>query len=344
MRSDLSKRPWQTRSFPPLTTLSGVTEPERLSRPIAARLLGMNDLVIARRRGEEEIGDIAHLAHEVESFDKHKAIGDHAWLDLVHGGRRSVYGFTARRKGESQLLGYAQVSVGNETWALELVVHPLYRGVDAGVVSALLTRSIREIASQGGGHVHVWLSSHDHDAVAALSLAGFTRGRTLVQMRRRLPLEPELQSDLITRPFICGQDEEAWLTVNNRAFARHPEQGGWTRDTLSSRQREPWFDPKGFLLHFENDRLIAFCWTKIHSTAEPPMGEIYVIGVDPDYNGRGIGRSMCIAGLEHLSSKRLPIAMLYVDADNTNAVAMYDRLGFHPDHVDTAYVADIHRA
>ena len=307
----------------------------------AASLLLMNDLVIARRRGEEEIGEIARLAHDVESFDKHKALGDHAWLDLVHGGRRSVYGFTARRKSGSQLVGYAQVSVGNETWALELVVHPLYRSLEAGVVSALLTRSTREIAAKGGGHVHVWLSTRDYDAIEALKLAGFTRGRTLIQMRRHLPLEAEFQSDIQTRAFVCGQDEDAWLAVNNRAFASHPEQGGWTRETLSSRQREPWFDSRGFLLHFREERLVAFCWTKIHSNSEPPLGEIYVIGVDPEFNGRGIGRSICIAGLNHLAAKRLPIAMLYVDAENHGAVSMYEHLGFHPDHVDTAYVADI---
>ncbi len=301
----------------------------------------MNDLVIARRLGEEEIGEIARLAHDVESFDKHKALGDHAWLDLVHGGRRSVYGFTARRKSESQLLGYAQVSVGNETWALELVVHPLYRSLEDGVVSALLAWSTREIAAKGGGHVHVWLSRRDEDTVDALKLAGFTKGRTLIQMRRGLPLDRDLHSDIDTRSFVCGKDEDAWLAVNNKAFSSHPEQGGWARETLSSRQREPWFDPNGFLLHFANDQLIAFCWTKIHANSDPPMGEIYVIGVDPEFSGHGIGRRMCIAGLEYLAKQRLPIAMLYVDADNANAVAMYERLGFRPDHVDTAYIADV---
>ena len=302
----------------------------------------MENLIIARRVGEEEIGSITKLAAEAEAFDKHKALGDHTWLDMVHGGRKGVYGFTARRKNSAQLIGYAQISSGNETWALELVVHPLARRGDARVSQALLSRSVEEIARHGGGHVHVWIQHRSPELADALRDAGFVKGRNLVQMRRSLPLEPELaKASIETRPFISGQDDEKWLQVNNRAFANHLEQGNWNRETLLKRQNEQWFDSEGFLLHFDHDRLIAFCWTKIHSESDPPLGEIYVIGVDPAYSGKGLGRKICVAGLNYLASKSLPIAMLYVDADNSNALTMYEHLGFHPDHIDTAYVTDI---
>ena len=302
----------------------------------------MAAIVVARRVGEEEIGEISRLAAEAESFDKHKALGDHTWLDLVHGGRKGAYGFTARFEGRTQLIGYAQLSVGNNSWALEVVVHPLHRSRRSGVTEALIRRSLQEIAANGGGHVHIWLSHNDHEMVEVLASEGFRRGRELIQMRRRLPLERDLISEPIeTRPFVCGQDEIEWLRVNNLAFASHPEQGGWTLETLSSRQKEPWFDPQGFLLHFQGKQLAAFCWTKIHADTEPMMGEIYVIGVDPTLGGRGLGRRICIAGLEYLARKRLPVAMLYVDSDNASAVSMYEHLGFHPNHADTTYVADI---
>ena len=309
---------------------------------LAGRLLPMPTIVVSRRIAEEEIGDISRLAAEAESFDKHKALGDHAWLDLVHGGRKGAFGFTARLDGRSQLLGYAQLSVGNNSWALEMVVHPLYRNRTVGLSEALLERSLREIADHGGGHVHMWLAHNDHDMVELLRAAGFRRGRELIQMRRRLALERELAAEPVkTRPFLCGQDEAEWLRVNNLAFARHPEQGGWTAETLASRQQETWFDPDGFLLHFRDDRLAGFCWTKIHTDTEPMMGEIYVIGVDPELGGKGLGRRLCVAGLEYLARKRLPVAMLYVDSDNAAALSMYEHLGFHPNHVDTAYVADV---
>ena len=161
-------------------------------------------------------------------------------------------------------------------------------------------------------------------------------------MRRSLPVEADLGAENIeTRAFQVGLDEQEWLRVNNLAFSNHPEQGGWTLETLAKRQAESWFDPAGFLLYFQDDRLVGFCWTKIHTESTPRLGEIYVIGVDPAFSGKGIGRRICVAGLNYLGSKGVPIAMLYVDSENTSAIAMYEHLGFHSDHVDTAYVTDV---
>jgi mycothiol synthase len=162
-------------------------------------------------------------------------------------------------------------------------------------------------------------------------------------MRRSLPVGEPYQ--LVTRPFRPGLDDEAWLAVNNRAFDWHPEQGGWDEATLKARQAEPWFDPKGFLLHDEEvdgqTRLAGFCWTRVHADHDPALGEIYVVAVDPELQGRGLGRKLVLAGLDHLSSEGLGTGMLYVDAANRPAVKLYLDLGFGIDHIDRAYVADV---
>jgi len=205
---------------------------------------------------------------------------------------------------------------------------------------SLLSAALREISAEGGGHVHLWVPKPTPDTDAMAQSCGLRRGRDLYQMRRPLPLDAD-DLTVTTRPFRPGVDESAWLEVNNRAFASHPEQGGWSLDTIREREAEAWFDPDGFLLHERDGRLAASCWTKVHHDVEPPLGEIYVISVDPDFQGLGLGRGLVVAGLDHLASQGITVGMLYVDADNAPAVHLYRKLGFDVDHTDRAYVTDV---
>jgi mycothiol synthase len=145
------------------------------------------------------------------------------------------------------------------------------------------------------------------------------------------------------RPFVPGQDDEAWLTVNNRAFTDHPEQGGWVKATLERRMAEPWFDPKGFLLAFDADGLAGYCWTKVHpaTDADPELGEIFVIGVDPSRQGSGLGKALVVAGLSSLAERGIRTGMLFVDGDNESALRLYESLGFTTHRRDRAYEREV---
>jgi mycothiol synthase len=184
-----------------------------------------------------------------------------------------------------------------------------------------------------------WVEPADDDTDRAARDAGYRPARDLLHMRRALPLGET--AAVTTRPFRRGHDEAAWLEVNNRAFAWHPDQSNQTLGDLERKMAEPWFDPEGFLLHEIDGRLAGFCWTKVHADTDPPAGEIFVIGVDPDFTGRGLGRSLTVAGLQHLfAHDHTPVAMLYVEADNASAVALYEGLGFEVAHRRRQYVRD----
>jgi len=292
--------------------------------------------------GEDDITAVAALLRASESADGHAPLGEHKWIDLVQGGRSGFAGFVARSPGSSRLLGYAQLSRGHDSWGVEYAVHPAARSTDQHVAEDLLRAALAEIAREGGGHVHLWVPKPGpaHDEVARA--VGLRRGRALYQMRRHLPLGPDLAHAprAIVRAFVVGTDEKAWLEVNNRAFHGHPEQGAWSVATLDERELQPWFDSSDFLLHETDGRLDSFCWTKVHDD-EAGLGEIYVLGVDPEDQGRGLGRSVLLAGLDHLAASGLPEVMLYVDAADAGAVHLYRSVGFTVDHRDQAYVGDV---
>ena len=220
-------------------------------------------------------------------------------------------------------------------WELDLGTLPndpapaMHTGTDL-VRSAALA-----IADRGGGDLRLWVRGPDEVRTAIAEAAGMAVGREIVQMRRPLPVDEPWELEV--RPFEVGVDEAAWLEVNNRAFAWHPEQSDLTLDDLHRREAEPWFDPAGFLLHEDDGRLVGFCWTKVHPQEDPPLGEIYVIAVDPSEHNHGLGRRLVLAGLDHLHRRGLTVGMLWVEADNEPALRLYRDLGFTVADRDRAY-------
>jgi len=296
-----------------------------------------------RQLAPSEVEAINVLLAAAAVADDHAPLDEHSWLDLVEGGRAGFAGLVAWEEGHPHPVGYAQLTRGATSWGIEYVVDPHHRTPSNTVGVDLLTEARRVIAEEGGGHVHLWASRAGPSAERDASAIGLRPGRALYQMRRPLPVEAELLASGLpaTRPFVPGRDEEAWLEVNNRAFEWHPEQGGWDLATLKEREAAPWFDPAGFLLHEVDGAVVGFCWTKVHADHDPPLGEIYVIAVDPAAGRRGLGRGLTLAGLDHLARAGLRTGMLYCDATNRPAIKLYVDLGFVVNHIDQAYVGDV---
>jgi mycothiol synthase len=295
---------------------------------------------VLRDFSADDVARVRALADAVEAATGIVPLGDDAWTGM--------HTRTGRDRGLFDASGdaYAHLARHHEhEWSIELVVVP-----DATVDrDALLADALGVIADDGGGHVTYWVHGTESDpgSDARAKGAGFVAERDLLQMRVPLPLADRARwpEGTTVRTFRVGEDEAAWVPVNNRAFAGHPEQGAWTVDMLRAREQEDWFDPEGFVLAFDAVGLAGFCWTKIHP-AQPPrepdaLGEIYVIGADPSRHGRGLGRALTTAGLESLAARGITVGMLYVDADNDAAVGLYRALGFVTHRTDRAYGRDV---
>jgi len=216
---------------------------------------------------------------------------------------------------------------------------------DPEVLQHSLTNLIAVAGTEGGGPVRWIVSRPDGATDAVASASDLVERRDLYQMRRPLPVErsePGWVEPPPTRAFRPGtEDEDSWIAANNRAFADDPDQSGFTPERLHARMAESWFDADGFRLHERDARLAAFCWTNIHRDHEPQLGEIYVIGVDPDFQGLGLGRGLTLAGLDWLAGRGIRVGMLYVAAANTAAVSLYRSLGFTEHHTDRVYSGDV---
>jgi mycothiol synthase len=222
------------------------------------------------------------------------------------------------------LLGYAQLEPGTDTHTVELVA------TDPLVATELLEAAGRLVDPAG---LRLWAHGRNSVAAQAATQAGWQPVRTLLQLRAplgemELP-EPRLPDGVSLRTFRPGFDEQDWLALNARAFADHPEQGQWSLTDLEDRIASPWFDPAGFLLAVRSDgRLLGFHWTKMHTETPEPLAEMYVMGVDPDAQGLSLGKALMVAGLRYLRERGPDTVLLYVEADNHLALALYERFGF----------------
>jgi mycothiol synthase len=237
------------------------------------------------------------------------------------------------RASSGAVVGYGHL---DDAGTAELAVAPGARRHGHG--TALLA-ALSEAA--GPGVLHVWAHGDLPAARALAAVTTYRPVRELLQLRRPLEDDPApggvtFPAGVAVRAFRPGEDDASWVALNARAFAHHPEQGRMTVADLRARMAEPWFDPAGFLVATDGPegRMIGFHWTKVHPGG---LGEVYVLGVDPDRHGGGLGTALTLAGLRHLYQRRLNTVLLYVEAGNGPALAVYSRLGFSRWSADVMY-------
>ena len=294
-----------------------------------------------------DVAQVLELASAATSADGVGPLSEDVLLQVRHGSPAPARDLVLYAGGPSprdrQLAGYAHLDApgyagqdGDIT--AELVIHPAHRRQGYG--GQLLADVLMKAHDHG---VRIWAHGDLPGSAALAWHFKLTRIRALFQLRMPLAKVPETDpvfpAGVTVRRFVPGEDEAAWLGLNHRAFAHHPEQGSWTIKDLRLREEEPWFDPDGFFLAERDGRIVGFHWTKVHQPDDgsEPIGEVYVVGVDPGQQGGGLGRALTQMGLVHLRRLGLAEVMLYVDEDNTAAVSMYTALGFGRWSTDVMY-------
>jgi mycothiol synthase len=289
---------------------------------------------------QESVLSLIKAAHD---FDGTPAIAEHVLLHLRHGGDKSDSHLVIEENKE--VIAYAHLDTTDLVAgpSVEAVVHPQHRGKGLG---ALILKEAIKIC---GDRTRIW--SHG-DLPAAKAIAASLKLERLwsnLLMSKSLGEIQPVTSKYPIRTFIPGLDNQAFLDLNNKVFADYPDQGGWSEDDLKVRVNESWFDDKGFFLAEDMGELIGFCWTKIHGAhthshsggdddhGHEALGEIYVLAVNPDYKGQGIGRDLTITGLNYLKYQGLSNVMLYVGVENKPAFKLYKSLGFNEFGSDVMY-------
>lgn len=235
--------------------------------------------------------------------------------------------FIAERSGE--IAGYAEVkpelNIGRAilTW----LVHPRHRRGELTV--GLVDRAVDRMRELGIMTLHANISQDSFTAKRFLTRMGFTFVRRFLELRLDLTemVLPEI-SKIASRCRPLQPSEEGRLTqLQNRSFA-----GTWgfnpnTIEEITYRINLPNSSPDDIFLIFDSDKPVGYCWTRTESWKKT-VGRIYMLGVDPDYRGRGLGRQLLLAGLSCLKSKSLRVAVLTVDSENKAARVLYKSVGF----------------
>jgi len=240
--------------------------------------------------------------------------------------------FVAEHGGS--IIGYAALflEAAIKRAILECMIHPLHR--KKGIATKLIRRAIRYAEEAESKVVQVSLSEINLPARNLAQRLGFKFIRHFHELKLalnniRLPgLEP---SEYIIRSL--EPDEADKLThIQNHAFA---DSWGFNPNTLEEiayRINLSSCSPENIMMAYLKNHPIGYCWTRIMIEEKPAAGsmkgEIHMLGVDPDYRKKGIGRKVLLAGLADLKNKGVTTVELTADGEDPVALGLYQSVGF----------------
>ena len=235
---------------------------------------------------------------------------------------------------EGNIVGYLDVTpeLSIRRAILNCFIHPDHRR--KGLATKLLGRALHRAEELGLKVAHISIAQYNVTAKTALSKPGFRFVRRFLQMRLDMTeVHWQDNSRSIVEYRSLQRGEEDKLTqIQNRSFADNWGYNPNTVEDIIYRTTLTNCSPEDVILAFEGDKVVGYCWIRLTSEAETDIakrkGQIIMLGVDPDYRGRGVGKRVLLAGLAYLKNKRLRFAELTVDSENKAACDLYRSVGF----------------
>ncbi len=222
-----------------------------------------------------------------------------------------------------------ELTIGQVT--LDCWIHPEHRR--RGLATKLLGYATNRAKELGVKVALVNIAEDNVVASRVLPRLGFNFVRRFLELRLDIAdvhWPDTNQAALECRYLQCGEEDKL-TQIQNRAFA-----GTWgynpnTVEEITYHTNLSTCSPEDIVLIYEGDKVIGYCWTGVAcegGATSKRKGQIFMLGVDPDYRSKGIGRKVLLAGLARLKSKGLQVAELTADCENKIARALYKSIGF----------------
>ena len=240
--------------------------------------------------------------------------------------------FVAERNGV--LIGCAGVTLehGIQRALLDGLVHPLHRR--RGVATKLISRAMQRISEANIKRAQVSVFETDAAAKNLLIKLDFQFIRHFFEMRLEMNstrLPSATKSETISRRLRQGE-EDLLTEIQNRCFADTWGFNPNTEEEIAYRLYMHGRSPDDVILTYLGDLPVGYCWTNIDAEAnarrKKSKGLIHMLGVDPDYRHREIGKAILLNGLEDLKARGIDIVELTVDSENAAACSLYESMGF----------------
>lgn len=199
---------------------------------------------------------------------------------------------------------------------------------------SLVERALNRLKELRLNRAHVNIARENARAKRFFSKMGFRFVRRFIELRLDLPNAhlPNLRSTAFRLRRLKRGEEGKLTQIQNRSFSNTWGYNPNTVEETIYRTGLPHCSPGDIVLAYEMDRPIGYCWTRVPNGEGHPgggaVGRIYMLGVDPDHRGKGVGSAVLAAGLSLLRRRGVGVVQLTVDSGNRAARALYHAAGF----------------